>query len=401
MESRYLPYGRHSIDEEDIAAVVEVLRGDWLTTGPTVTRFEQAVCELTHAQEVVACSNGTTALHLALLGIGIGPGDLVIVPSITFIATANAARYVGADVVFADVDPNTGMMTPETLEQAIMQCPRKSQLRAAIQVHLAGQCGLMKQLQEVARRHQLQLIEDAAHAIGSSYVEDTVQYPVGSCRYSDAVTFSFHPVKTIAAGEGGAVTFANSEYASRARTLRNHGIRRDLKDWKADENGQLEDIKPWYYEVQELGYNYRLSDIQCALGLSQLKKLQAFIDQRARMVAYYAQGFTASPLVSSLEMLETSKTAWHLYVVRIPFAKIGKSRGEVMKHLLEKHRIGSQVHYIPLYRQPYYQDKGNANSFPGAERYYAECLSLPLFIGLERAEQQRVIETLLTILTSG
>lgn len=377
-----IPYGKQHIDQSDIDAVVNVLKSDWLTCGPIVEKFEKTLAEITSAQHVISCSNGTTALHLAMLGCGIGAGDVVLVPAITFLASANAVRYVGSDVVFVDVDPETGLMTAETLDKAISQNKDKK-LRAVVNVHLNGQCSDIAAIAQVARKNNLLIIEDAAHALGTSFVEqNATEHPIGANAYSDITTFSFHPVKTIAMGEGGAVTTNNESYAKKMRMLRSHGMRRDVS------------AEPWYYEMHEIGFNYRISDINCALGLSQLEKLAIFKQARSRLVDIYDESFSNIKNITPIKKLACSNTAWHLNVVLIDFASLQISRSELML-ALKSEGIGTQVHYIPLYKQPYYKELYGEQSLPGAEKYYAQALSLPLFYGLTEKDQLHVINTLI------
>ncbi len=383
-----IPYGRHHIDQQDIDQVIEVLKGDWLTCGPIVEAFESELARKVRAKHVVSCSNGTTALHLAMLALNIGVNDVVLVPAITFLASANAARYVGADVVFVDVDSKTGLMTPETLKAAIAANKDKN-LKAVVNVHLAGQCENLEEIYKVSRQHGLLIIEDAAHALGTIYTDERGQdHSVGANSFSDITTFSFHPVKTIAMGEGGAITTQDSQIAARLKLLRSHGMVREVSQWQGDERG------PWYYEMQELGYNYRISDINCALGISQLKKLESFIAKRSNMVARYDQALALSSSITPLTKLAASRTAWHLYIILMDFAKIECSRTELMKQLKDK-GIGTQVHYIPLYHQPYYKKLYGEIILPGAEAYYASCLSLPLYAGLTQGQQDIIIKVLL------
>ncbi|HXA71953.1 MAG TPA: aminotransferase class I/II-fold pyridoxal phosphate-dependent enzyme, partial [Stellaceae bacterium] len=285
-----LPYGRHAIDEDDIAAVRSVLCGDWLTTGPAVRRFETALAERTGAAHAVSCANGTAALHLACLALDLKPGEAVIVPAITFVATANAARLCGAEVVFADVDPETGLMEAAHLAAAISEAERRGlKARIVFPVHLAGQCADMAAIAQLARAHGLAIVEDACHAIGTlERHSDGSEVAVGACAHSDLTVFSFHPVKTIAAGEGGAVTTQSAALAERLRRLRGHGILRDETMFE-DRVEAFEQavVNPWYYEMVELGLNYRLSDINCALALSQMRKLDRFVVIRRALAALY------------------------------------------------------------------------------------------------------------------
>jgi UDP-4-amino-4,6-dideoxy-N-acetyl-beta-L-altrosamine transaminase len=392
----FLPYGRQIVEDDDIEAVVAALRADYLTTGPLVERFEAALCRVTGAAHAVACANGTAALHLAALALELAPGQAAIVPSLTFLATANAVRMTGAEVVFADVDPDTGLMTPDSLAQAIKRVPAGLQLRAAFPVHLNGQAADMSGLAEIASAHRLALVEDACHAIGGT---DAGGNLIGSCRYSDMACFSFHPVKTITTGEGGAVTTGDAKLALRLRQLRNHGMTRDaeqfaLAELAYDASGM---VNPWYYEMPVLGYNYRLPDINCALGLSQLNKLERFRSIRQRLVAAYDAEFSGyAPRLGPLRR-RGGNPLWHLYVLLIDFAAIGMTRADFMQSLRGQ-GIGTQVHYIPVHLQPYYRNRYGVMELPGAMAYYQRCLSLPLHAGMTDVDCRRVARAVKTLL---
>lgn len=395
MTASFLPYGRQSIDEADIAAVVEVLRSPWLTQGPVVEQFEAALAAKTGAQHAVACSNGTTALHLAAAALDLGPGDAVAVPSVTFLATANAVRYVGAEVVFADVDPDTGLMRQDDLRAAIQRATAAGlRPRAVFPVHLAGQ---PTDAADAAAELGLDVVEDAAHALGSRHTS----VPVGGCPNGGMTTFSFHPVKTIATGEGGAVTTEDAGLAARLRSLRSHGMSRDgltRAHLAADAEGRP---NPWYYEMREVGYNYRLTDLQSALGLSQLERLEAFANARRALVARYDAALAPlAPVVRPLaRTANADAVAWHLYVALIDFERLGRSRAEVMQ-ALSAQGIGTQVHYIPVHTQPYYVQRYGEQTLPGAEVYYDRCLSLPLFPGLGAEGVDRVVGALAELVTT-
>ncbi len=381
-----IPYGRHCLDQTDIDAVIEVLKSDWLTCGSVVEAFESTLAQTVGARHAISCSNGTTALHLALLAVGIGQGDVVFVPAITFLASANAVRYVGADVIFVDVDSTTGLMTSETLEEAILQNKNRN-VKAVINVHLTGQCEDLEAIHDVAREYKLWIIEDAAHAIGTEYIsKNGARHAIGANQYSDLTTFSFHPVKTIAMGEGGAVTTQDAKIAERLKILRSHGILKESSKW----TNQKEDTGPWYYEMQELGYNYRISDINCALGLSQLRKLKEFKENKALLVKYYDALFYNIKDITPLRRTLCSDTAWHLYVVFINFEYVASSRKKIMEDL-KVYGIGTQVHYIPLYKHPYYQELYGETILKGAEAYYSNCLSLPLYVGLTSDVQEAIV----------
>ncbi|WP_300541213.1 UDP-4-amino-4,6-dideoxy-N-acetyl-beta-L-altrosamine transaminase [Maricaulis sp.] len=382
MPRSFLPYGRQAIDDSDIDAVVDVLRGDWLTTGPAVDAFDTAFAAAVGAEHAVSCSNGTTALHLALAALGVGEGDSCIVPAITFMATANAARYCGAEAVFADVDAETGLMTPDTLAEALERAD--GPVRAVLPVHLAGQCEDLEGMARQATSAGAVLVEDACHAVGTVFRGA----PVGSCAWSAAATFSFHPVKTIAAGEGGAVTTDDAEVAARLRRLRSHGIERDPSRHRRRAG------EPWWHEMQALGWNYRLSDIQAALALSQLKRLPEFVARRRTLAQAYDRVFVdMAPLVQPLARTPDCEPCLHLYPVRIDFERAGISRAGVMTALRER-GIGTQVHYIPVPDQPYYRDRYGAACLPGAGHYYARTLSLPLFVGMDDEDPLRVAAAL-------
>jgi UDP-4-amino-4,6-dideoxy-N-acetyl-beta-L-altrosamine transaminase len=389
-------YGRHCVDQKDIDTVIEVLQSDWLTCGPLVEKFEDALAQKVNSQHAISCSNGTTALHLALLALDIRPEDAVLVPAITFLASANAVRYIGAKVIFVDVDSNTGLVTPETLEAAVVQ-NKNASIKAFINVHLAGQCENLEEIYKIARKYNLFVVEDAAHAIGTLYLDQTgKQSPVGSNSFSDITTFSFHPVKTIAMGEGGALTTNDTDIANKLRLLRSHGMVREFSQWQNKDQGfdnKTNNPNPWYYEMNDLGYNYRISDINCALGLSQLNKIDDFIERRHHLTQRYDNAFLEAENLTSLKKLPSSLTAWHLYILHMNFENLNKSRAEVMKALARK-SIGAQVHYIPLYRQPYYQNLYGVIQLEGAEEFYKTCLSLPLFVGLTNEQQDYIIEAL-------
>jgi len=393
----FIPYGRHCIDDADVDAVVAVLRGSFLTTGPAVSAFEDALRTRVRASHAVVCANGTAALHLAMMVLDFTPGDVAIVPSITFAATANAVRYVGGEVIFADVDPATGLMRADHFEAA-MQRAGKRKVKAVLPVLLAGQGTDAPQIAETAAKRGIKVIEDASHAIGGCYRIDGQEFTVGACAHSDLTTFSFHPVKTVAMGEGGAITTNSETYALRLRRLREHGIER--KEFVRPGMAFADDgtANPWYHELQELGFNYRASDMQCALGVSQLRKLDRFVGRRAELVARYDRLLAEKlPVVRPLRRTPEFTPGWHLYVVQIDFAALGRSRAKVMR-ALRRRGIGTQVHYIPLHQQPYYRARCGEQSLPGAEQYYARALSLPLFPDLTEGEQERVVTALAEVL---
>lgn len=391
----FLPYGRQDIDETDIAAVVATLKSDWLTGGPAVGAFERALTEAVRAPEAVACANGTAALHLAALAANIGPGDTIIVPALTFVATANAARYVGAEVVFCDVDPGSGLATVETVAAALSKTEPRA--KALFVVHLNGQSADMDAIGALARAQGLFVVEDACHAIGgTSRTKAGGETMIGSCAHGDLTVFSFHPVKTITSAEGGAITAHDPAMAARLRRLRSHGITRDPTSFSQTQQAfsPAGTANPWYYEMAELGFNYRLSDLQCALGLSQLKRLSRFIDRRSALAARYDELLAPlSPLVRPISRNGCGTPAWHLYPVLIDFEALNLSRAELMS-ALNREEIGTQVHYLPVNRQPYYRDRYGPSALPGADAYYSKCLSLPLYPAMDDADASRVVDAL-------
>ena len=397
---RSLPYGRQVIEDDDIAAVVEALQSDFLTTGPRGEAFEAAFAEKVGAAHAVACSNGTAALHLAMLGLGVGPDDVVIVPSITFAATANCARYQGAEVVFADVDPDSGLMTPGTLADAIKRLGGR-RLRAVLPVHLSGHAVDLPGLRALSDEQGAVLVEDACHAVGTRMAFDNRPERVGDGRHSAMACFSFHPVKTMTTGEGGMVTTNDPAMAVRLAALRSHGITRDVAAFTASElslDAASGAANPWSYEMQALGYNYRLPDLLCALGLTQLAKLDRFTARRRALTGRYQTLLAPlAPTVRPQPGGAYEDPALHLLVVLIDFEALGRSRKGVMEALRAR-GIGSQVHYIPVHRQPYYAARYGQTDLPGADAWYARCLSLPLFAGMEEGDVDRVVEALRAVL---
>jgi len=377
----FLPYGRQTIEDDDIAAVTAALRADFLTTGPGVEAFESVFAEAVGARHAIACSNGTAALHLSLLALGVGEGQVCVVPSITFLATANAARLAGAEVVFADVDPQSGLITPQTLEAALARADG-ARIGGILPVHLRGDVCDLPALRDIADRTGAALVEDACHALGSQAVFGDGAMRVGDNRFSDLTAFSFHPVKTLTTAEGGVVTTGDPRLAARLAALRNHGMTRPPG---AD---------PWWYEMAEVGLNYRLPDLLCALGSSQVAKLPRFVARRRALARLYAQALEPlSPIVRLAAQPAWSQPALHLMTVLIDFAAAETTRRQVVERL-RAHGIGSQVHYIPVHRQPYYRNRYGALDLPGAEAWYDRCLSLPLFPAMQDADVRRTADAL-------
>ena len=373
-----IPYGRQSITDADIEAVVAVLKSDYLTQGEAVPAFEQGLADYCQVPHVVACSNGTTALHLACAALELTPQDRVWVSAVSFVASANCARYCGAQVEFVDVEPDTGNICVRALQEKLDLATRQQALpKALIAVHLAGQPCDLKEISALCRDHGIQLIEDACHALGARYLDA----PIGNCAYSDMTVFSFHPVKPITTGEGGAVTTRNEKLAAKLRLYRSHGITR--------EPDELQQASPggWYYEQQVLGFNYRLTDLQAALGLSQLARLDSMIASRQALAARYDALLAQLPLKPLRQEADRS-SGYHLYVIQV-------AERDSLFARLRAAGIGVNVHYIPIPAQPYYRQLGqDPANYPGAQRYYEQAISLPLYPTLSQADQDKVIQTL-------
>jgi perosamine synthetase len=381
VRSTLLPYGRQSIDDDDVDAVVRVLRSDWLTTGPTVGGFERAFAEACGAIEAVAVCNGTAALHAAMYALGIGPGDQVIVPPMTFAASANCVVYQGGTPVFADVDPDTLLIASAEVEARI-----GPNTKAIIAVDYAGQPCDYDALRMIADRHGLPLVSDAAHSLGGTYRGG----PVGSL--ADLTTFSLHPVKHITAGEGGMITTDDAVLAERMRVFRSHGITSDHR--------QREETGSWFYEMEDLGYNYRLTDFQCALGLSQLRKLPGWIRRRQEIARRYDEAFAGIPGIEPLAVQPDVSHAYHLYVVRVRSEVVGAERARVFA-ALRAEGIGVQVHYVPVHLHPFYRERFGTGPgmCPAAEDAYEQIVSLPLFPAMSDSDVQDVIEAVSRVLS--
>ena len=377
-----IPYGRQSLDQADIEAVVEVLESDWLTQGPTLARFEVAMAERCEAAFAVAVCNATAALHIACLAADLGPGDRLWTTPNTFLASANCGRYCGADVDFVDIDPLTWNLDAQALACKLENAERAGLLpKVVVAVAFSGQSCDMRAIAALAERYAFTLIEDASHAVGARYAGR----PVGCGEFAAMTVFSFHPVKIITTGEGGMVLTNRPELAERLGRLRSHGMTRDPAQMDEPSHG------PWYYQQVELGFNYRMTDIQAALGLSQLGKLEGFIARRRALVARYQAAFAGLPLTLPGLQAE-AESAWHLYVVRLQTEHIESTHREVFE-ALRAAGIGVNLHYIPVHLQPYYRELGfKPGDFPEAERYYAQAISLPVFPAMSDAQQDYVIE---------
>ena len=386
----FLPYGRQWIEDDDVAAVVAALRSERLAHGPRVDALEEAFAAATGAAEAVACSSGTAALQLALQALDAGPGQRCVVPGVTFLATATAALWCGADVVFADVHPDTGLLTPDTLAAALANV---SDVRAVLPVHLGGRLCDLAGLARVAEAAGAVLVEDACHALGGI---DAQGRPVGAAAVSHAAAFSLHPVKTLAAGEGGVATLNDRRRAQRMRRLRNHGVTRTAAEFTdpALSLERADAAHPWSYEQQELGHSLRMDEMSAALAISQLAKLPRFVGRRRRLASLYDGALKSlAPLVRPAPAGLDARPCPHLYTVLIDFEAAGRTRGEVMRTLHER-GIGTQVHYIPVHRQPYMRSRYGDQHLPGCDAYYDRCLSLPLFPAMADRDVGRVAEAL-------
>jgi UDP-4-amino-4,6-dideoxy-N-acetyl-beta-L-altrosamine transaminase/dTDP-4-dehydrorhamnose reductase len=398
-----IPYGRHYIDDDDVQAVSNVLKYGALTQGPKVVEFENKVANYVGAQYAVAVSNGTAALHLACIALGLSNGDEVITSPNTFIATSNAILYVGAKPVFIDINSQTLNINIEAIEKVIAN---SKNIKAIFPVHFSGLPCDMEKIKLLGDKYNLAIVEDAAHAFGSIYNNSS---KVGNCKYSDMTIFSFHPVKGVSAGEGGIITTNDRGLYRKLFALRSHGIIKGnfefpgisllddslVNKQDAIENGEL---KRWYYEMQYLGYNYRITDIQSALAISQMNKINLFLDRRREISKRYDEAFKLHANIRSLQVHGRNQSSNHIYIVSIDFKKIGLSRHQFMKNLAHQ-GVGSQVHYIPVIRQPYYQNLGyKYDDFPLVEKYYQTALSIPLYYGLSDTDQEFVISSIKSLL---
>lgn len=392
-----IPYGRHHIDEDDIQAVVDVLRNGALTQGSQVEGFERAVASYVGAKYAVAVSSGTAALHLACMAAGLGPGDEVCTTPNTFVASANCALYVGALPQFVDINPQTLNLDPDGLDR---RCSSSKKISAIIPVHFAGSPCDMARIREIADACGAVVIEDACHALGATYEDGS---RVGNCRFSGMTVFSFHPVKGVTSGEGGMITTNDEATFRRLLILRSHGIRKgnfefpgisvaDNTIMKPKSALEGDELRLWYYEMQELGFNYRITDIQCALATSQLKKISSFISRRREIAKIYDKAFLSFDGVECTQLDGRERSSHHIYVLRINFDRFGLSRHQFMKRLASK-GVGSQMHYIPVPMHPYYEGLGyRLQEYPEAEKYYNEALTIPLYYELTDNEVDTVIE---------
>lgn len=375
-------YGKQTLDENDINAVVEVLKSDFLTQGPTIGKFEKCVANYCGAKYAVAVTNATSALHIACLAAGLGKGDTLWTSPITFTASANCGRYCGANVDFVDIDNNTYNMSVEELEAKLTKAEVLP--KVLVPVHLAGQSCDMEKIHALAKKFNITVIEDASHAIGADY-KDT---KVGSCKYSDMTVFSFHPVKIVTTGEGGMVLTNSKDLYDKLVLYRSHGITRTPELMTKEADG------PWYYQQIDLGFNYRMTDMQAALGYSQMYKVDEFVARRRELAARYNE------LLKDLDMLklpyqdESTASSWHLYIVRVDFSKISKTKKQIFAEMKDK-GVCLNLHYIPVHTQPYYEKLGfKQGDFPSSEKYYEEAFTLPLYYSLTNEQQDHIVKAL-------
>ena len=376
-----IPYGRQEITQEDIDSVVSVLQSDFLTQGPTVPKFENGVANYCRVKHGVATNSATSSLHVACLALGLGEGDWLWTTPITFVASANCGLYCGAKVDFVDIDPPTFNMCPIALEHKLQEAEKTGRLpKIVIPVHMCGQSCDMEAIHKLSKQYGFKIIEDASHAIGGKYKNE----PVGSCKYSDIAVFSFHPVKIITTGEGGMSMTNSTELADTMQLLRSHGVTRDASKMIGDSDGE------WYYQQISLGFNYRMNEMQAALGISQMQRLNEFVDKRHRLRERYDLLLDSLPMIKPYQD-EDCYSALHLYPIQIDASKTTKKRKEIFNKLREN-GIGVNVHYIPVHTQPYYQQLGfKSGDFPNAESYYSNTISLPIFYSMTNKQQDEVV----------
>jgi len=383
-----IPYGRQDISEADIQAVVNVLRSDWLTQGPAVPRFEQTVAHYCGVEHALAMNSATSALHVACLALNLGQRDWLWTSPNTFVASANCGLYCGSQVDFVDIDPRTYNMSVSALEAKLIEAEQQGNLpKIVIPVHFTGQSCEMKSIRALADRYGFKIIEDASHAIGGKYLSE----PIGNCRYADITIFSFHPVKIITTAEGGMALTNNAVLANRMALLRSHGITRDPAHMTHEADGA------WYYQQIELGYNYRMTDLQAALGISQMTRLDKFVSKRHAIAKQYSELLTGFPVIKPWQHPD-SYSGLHLYPIRLKLGELNVTHREVFD-ALRAQGVGVNLHYIPVHMQPYYQSRGfKLGDFPESERYYAEAITLPMYPGLTQDEQNEIICVLRIIL---
>lgn len=380
----YIPYGKQDITEEDIASVISVLRSDYLTQGPKVPEFENLLARYCGATNAVAVNSATSALHIACLALGLGNDDILWTSPISFVASANCGLYCGATIDFVDIDSNSYNMSVEALEQKLVKAQIAGTLpKIVIPVHFAGQSCDMRKIHSLAHTYGFKIIEDASHAIGGRYQN----LPIGNCKYSDITVFSFHPVKIITTAEGGAALTNNVDLAEKMKLLRSHGVTREMNDFQHPSDG------PWYYEQIALGFNYRMTDLQAALGISQMGRVDEFIVRRHKLANRYNKLLEGMPLTTPIQMTDVF-SAFHLYVIRLKLNLLNKSHLDVFESL-RRLGIGVNLHYIPIYKQPFYEEIGfDLEEYPNANAYYQEAISLPLYSSMTFHEQDKVVDAL-------
>nr|WP_237467685.1 UDP-4-amino-4,6-dideoxy-N-acetyl-beta-L-altrosamine transaminase [Vibrio stylophorae] len=383
-----IPYGKQDINQQDIDSVVDVLKSDFLTQGPQVPAFEQALIDQTGARYALAVNSATSALHIACLALGLGKGDWLWTTPITFVASANCGLYCGAQVDFVDIDSATYNMCPKKLEEKLVQAKANGTLpKVVVPVHFCGQPCDMQAIHKLAQEYGFKIVEDASHAIGGKYHG----LSIGNCEYSDITVFSFHPVKIVTTAEGGAVMTNQKELADKMALLRSHGITRDSEQMEGESHGG------WYYQQIDLGFNYRMTELQAVLGVSQMKRLESFVTARHRLAERYNQRLKLLPIVLPYQ-LKNTYSGLHLYVIRLQLDKIDLTHKQVFDSLREK-GIGVNLHYIPVHTQPYYQKMGfTVGDFPESEQYYREAISLPMFHAMTDEQQDTVVQVLTEIL---
>ncbi|QLE59583.1 UDP-4-amino-4,6-dideoxy-N-acetyl-beta-L-altrosamine transaminase [Nostoc sp. TCL26-01] len=382
--SQYIPYGKQDINQADIDAVIEVLRSDWITQGPAIEKFEKIVAEYCGVKYAVAVSSATAALHIACLASGLGIGDILWTSPNTFVASANCGLYCGAKVDFVDIDTNTYNLSIDELEHKLVRAEQEGCLpKVLVPVHFAGQCCEMERIAALSHQYDFKVIEDASHAIGGKYLGKSI----GNCEFSDITVLSFHPVKIITTGEGGMLLTNQDDLYQKLIRLRSHGITRTSDLMQEESHGS------WYYQQLELGFNYRITDIQAALGASQMQRLDEFVERRNFLAQRYHQLLQDLPITLPWQHPDT-ESSWHLYVIRLKLEKINKTHRQVFEGLRQT-GIGVNLHYIPVHTQPYYQQLGfKAGNFPEAERYYQEAISIPIYYGLTEPAQDQVVTLL-------
>ncbi len=383
-----IPYGKQDINQQDIDSVVEVLNSDFLTQGPQVPAFEQALIEHTGANYALAVNSATSALHIACLALRVGRGDWLWTSPITFVASANCGLYCGAQVDFVDIDPDTYNMCPQRLEDKLIKAKAEGKLpKVVVAVHLCGQPCDMEAIANLATKYNFKLIEDASHAIGGKYQG----LPIGNCKYSDITVFSFHPVKIVTTAEGGAAVTNDEKLAERMGLLRSHGVTRDPSLMKGESHGG------WYYQQVDLGFNYRMTELQAALGVTQMSRLEEFVSARHKLANRYNELLKPLPIILPYQ-LENTYSGLHLYVIRLKLNEIKKTHKQVFDELREQ-GIGVNLHYIPVHTQPYYQEMGfKQGDFPQSEAYYQDAISLPMFHIMTKEQQDTVVNVLTNIL---